>query len=31
MEQLRASPLLDAANLERYVYNVDDGSLTPVE
>ena len=31
MEQLRASPLLDAANLEGYVYNVDDGSLTPVE
>lgn len=31
MAQLRASPLLDTANLEGYVYDVDDGSLTPVE
>ncbi len=31
MEQLRASPLLDTANLEGYVYDVEDGSLTPVE
>lgn len=31
MEQLRASPLLDTAKLEGYVYDVDDGSLTPVE
>ena len=31
MEQLRASPLLSTTNLEGYVYDVDDGSLTPVE
>ena len=31
MEQLRASPLLDTSCLEGYVYDVDDGSLTPVE
>lgn len=31
MEQLRTSPLLDTANLEGYVYDVDDGSLTPVQ
>lgn len=31
MAELRASPLLDTANLEGYVYHVDDGSLTPVE
>lgn len=31
LAQLRASPLLDSANLEGYVYDVDDGSLTPVE
>ena len=31
MEQLRASPLLDTSGLEGYVYDVDDGSLTPVQ
>lgn len=31
IEQLRASPLLDTSRLEGFVYDVDDGSLTPVE
>ncbi len=31
MEQLSASPLLDTSRLEGYIYDVDDGSLTPVE
>ena len=31
MEQLKASPLVDTTRLEGYVYDVDDGSLTPVE
>ena len=31
MEQLRASPLLNTANLEGFVYDVDDGTLTPIE
>ncbi len=30
IEQLRASPLLDTSRLEGFVYNVDDGTLTPV-
>ncbi len=30
MAQLRASLLLDTANLEGYVYHVEDGSLTTV-
>lgn len=31
MAQLQASPLLDTANLEGCVYDVEDGILTPVE
>ena len=31
MAQLRESPLLDASRMEGYVYDVDDGSLSPVE
>ena len=31
MGQLRASPLLDTANLEGCVYDVDNGALSPVE
>ncbi len=31
MEKLGASPLLDTSDLEGYIYNVNDGSLTPVE
>ena len=31
MEQLRASPLVITTYLEGYVYDVDDGSLTPVK
>ena len=30
IEQLRASPLLDTSRLEGFVYDVDDGTLTPV-
>ncbi|MCY3911462.1 MAG: carbonic anhydrase [bacterium] len=31
MDMLKASPLLDTARLQGYVYDVDDGSLTPVD
>jgi carbonic anhydrase len=31
MAQLQASPLLDTSRLEGYVYDVDNGALTPVE
>lgn len=31
MEQLKASPLLDTANLAGFVYDVGDGSLNPVQ
>ncbi|WP_419923694.1 beta-class carbonic anhydrase [Candidatus Poriferisocius sp.] len=31
MEQLKASPLVDTTRLEGYIYDVNDGSLTPVE
>ena len=30
MEHLRSSPLVDSSRLEGFVYDVDDGSLTPV-
>lgn len=31
MAKLRTSPMLDTANMVGFVYDVDDGSLTPVE